>query len=55
METTRIAIAINSTPHTTAATMATVRTFDLNESVRNRVCEELLELTKLAVTHSQLY
>jgi len=56
METTRITIAISNTPHATQATMATVRPmFDPDGPVKNRVCKEQLELTKLVVTHSQLY
>ena len=51
-----MAIAISNTPYTTPATMAAVRPmFDPDGPVRNRVCKEQLELTKLVVTHSQLY
>jgi len=51
METTRITIAISNTPHATQATMATVRPmFDPDGPVKNRVCKEQLELTKLVVT-----
>ena len=55
METTRISAAISNTPHTTPATMATMRpTFGPDGPVRNReiqVHKQQSELTNWVVTH----